>query len=380
MAGALVTTNILATTVSMGLNALRQRLVLAILANREYEQEITAAKRNATVSISIPSAITARTVAPDVIPPAVPAVTPTSIPLTLTEWKEGPFAMDDKGLQQVDRGILPMQATEGVKAVANGIELFLWSLYVKSYGYAGVAGVTPFATDLSAYLDGRKVGNRQLMDIEPRYMILDVDAEANALGLRAFQDASFGGGTDVIINGQIGRKLGALWAMSQLVPSHTAGTAAGATTNNAGYALGIKTVTLAAAGTGTLVIGDVIDFGVAGQTYTVTAGDADVSNGGTVSFEPGLQTAIPASNTAITKRATHVLNSLIHRDAIGFAMAPLLDSIQLPGSLQAVAIDEVSGLSLRLEVTRQHKQNQWSYDALYGGAVPRPEFWVRIAG
>jgi len=386
MAGALVTTNILSTIVAMGLATLRENLALVYIANRDYEGFITAAKRFATVNVSVPAAVATRTVAPDVVPPAVTAVTPTSIPVTLTEWKEAPFAMDDKGLMQVDRGILPMQASEAIKSLANGIEDFLWSLYPKSYGYSGVAGVTPFASDTGAYLDARKVGNKQLMAMDPRYMVLDVDAEANALGLRAFQDASFRGDTDGIINGMIGRKLGANWLMSQRVPTHTTGAAGTYLVNNgAGYAIGIKTVTVDGGALGAYVAGDIIQFtgigGVTGhsQTYTVVSsvGGATVTS---ITFEPGLVVAI-VDNELINKKGSHVLNSLIHRDAIAFAMAPLLDAVIVPGaSNQAVAIDDVSGLALRLEVTRQHRQVQWSFDALYGATVVRPNAWVRLAG
>lgn len=390
MAGAIVTTNILSTIVAMGLNTLREQVALVKIANRDYEQEITAAKRFATVNVAVPAAVATRTVAPDVVPPAVTAVTPTSIPVTLDTWKEAPFAMDDKGLSQVDRGILPMQAREAVKALANGIEDFLWALYPKSYGYSGVAGTTPFATDLSAFLDGRKVANNQLMDMDPRYMVINTDAEANALGLRAFQDASFRGDTDGIINGQIGRKLGALWLMSQRVPTSVTGTYAYPGTpyevnNGAGYPIGTKTVTCDGGALGTLVVGDIIQFvgptGTSGhaQTYTVvsTVGVATITS---ITFEPGLVVAV-ADNDDIAKKGAHVLNSLIHRDAIAFAMAPLMDTVQVPGAtLQAVAIDEVSGLSLRLEVSRQHRQVQWSFDGLYGASVVRPNAWVRVAG
>jgi len=381
MAGALVTTNILATTVAMGLSALRQRLALVFIANRDYEQEITAAKRFATVNVAVPAAVATRTVAPDVVPPAVTAVTPTSVPVSLTEWKEAPFAMDDKGMAQVDRNILPMQASEAVKGLANGIEDFLWSKYPASYGYAGVAGTTPFSTDLSEYLAARKVANVQLMDMDPRFMVIDPDAEEKALGVRAFQDASFGGGDGVIIRGQIGNKLGALWLMSQRVPLHTAGTAsAGYLINNgAGYAIGIKTVTVDGGALGTLIAGDIISFAGHTQTYTVVSsvGAGTVTS---ITFEPGLVAAV-VDDEALTKRASHRLNSLIHRDALAFAMAPLLDTVIVPGAtLQSVAIDEESGLSLRLEVSRQHRQVQWSYDALYGGAVVRANAWIRLAG
>ena len=86
MAGALVTQNILGTVVAMGLDTLREQLALVHIANRDYENQITAAKRFATVNVAVPAPVATRAVAPDVVPPAVTAVTPTSIPISLSQW------------------------------------------------------------------------------------------------------------------------------------------------------------------------------------------------------------------------------------------------------------------------------------------------------
>lgn len=381
MAGALVTTNILGTVVAMGLNTLREQLALVHIANRDYEQQITAAKRFATVNVAVPAAVATRAVAPDVIPPAVAAVTPTSIPITLSEWREAPFAMDDKGLSQVDRGILPMQAQEAVKALANYIEDFLWTKTLGIYGWAGTPGVTPFATDLSAYLTARKNANKQLMPMDPRFMIVNEDAEANALGLRAFQDASFRGDTSGIINGQIGKKLGANWIMSNRVPRHTSGTYTTGTTVTGVNAIGVTTIALSGGATGTLIAGDII--GIGDYTYSVVS-SVGAGTPSAVVITPGLFAATAGAEAIVKKSsiaASYAQNLLIHRDCLAFAMAPLLDTVQVPGAtLTSVAVDEVSGLSLRLEVTRQHRQVQWAFDALFGGALVRPSHGVWLAG
>lgn len=382
MAGALVTTNVLATTVAMGLATLRERLALVLIANRNYEQEITAAKKFATVNVAVPASVGTRDVTPDVVPPAVTAVTPTSIPVSLDTWREAPFAMDDKGLSQVDKGILPMQADEAIKALANYIEDNLWTkISAGVYGFAGTGGVTPFATDLSAYLDARKLGNKQLMDIDPRFVVLDTDAEANALGLRAFQDASFGGGDGVILNGQIGRKLGATWLMSQRVPTHTGGTLAGTGTTVTGVnAIGATVIALSGGASGTIVANDIIKFGATSPyTYTVVS-SVGGSTPSSVTIAQGLFAAT-AGAEVVSIKGTFVQNLLIHRDCLTFAMAPLLETVQVPGAtLQVTAIDEVSGLSLRLEVSRQYRQYQWAFDALWGGKVIRGGSGVYLAG
>jgi len=382
MAGALVTTNILGTTVAMGLATLRERVQLVHIANRDYERAITGQTRNATVNVAVPAAVATRAVTPDVVPPAVTAVTPTMVPVTLDTWREAPFAMDDKGLSQVDRGILPMQANEAIKGLANFIEDFLWTkVTAKAYGFAGTAGTTPFATDLSAYLDARKLGNRQLMDMEPRYVVLDTDSEANALGLRAFQDASFGGGTDVILNGQIGRKLGATWLMSQRVPTHVGGTYTTGTTVTGVNAIGATVIALSGGATGTMIAGDIIGIGAFTYNVVSSVGGATPSS---VTITPGLFAATAGAEAIVGRKSganSFVQNLLIHRDAIAFAMAPLMDTVQVPGAtLQAVAIDEISGLSLRLEVSRQYKQVQWAFDALFGASVVRDNALVYIGG
>tara|TARA_R110000824_G_scaffold263717_2_gene452518 strand:- start:3344 stop:4477 length:1134 start_codon:yes stop_codon:yes gene_type:complete len=377
MAGALVTTNILNTMAAMGLASLREKIVMPRIVNRDYEESITGAKRNATVNVTIPAAVTARTVAPDVVPPAVTAVTPTVKAITLDQWYEAPFAMDDKGLAQVQQGIVPMQIGEAVKAIANNIDNYLWGLTHGAYGfygYAGTAGTTPLATTTADFLSASKVASDQLMDDEPRFMLIDTALEANARGLRAFADASYSGGTETIIKGTIGEKLGANWVRTQNVPTHSNTGAGTVLVNDASVSVGDTTLTWDGGGTAPAA-GDI--FTVAGdtQTYCVVSSTATV-----ITMNPAAKVAW-ADNAAVTFKADHVVNVLMHRDAIAFAMAPLIDTVQMPGaSFQGVAIDENSGLSLRVEVTRQHRQWQWSYDALYGASVIRQELGVRLAG
>ena len=377
MAGTMVTTNILQTVVAMGLDALRQQVVLPKILNREYEQEIVGSRKGATVNVAVPSAITARSVTADVVPPAVTAITPTSVSVTLDQWYEAPFAMDDKAIAQTLKGIIPMQLSEAIKALANNIDDYLWSLFDSAgglYGYTGTAGTTPFASDVSQYLDARAIANNQLMPMNDRFVILDADAEANALALRPFQDASYGGGKGVIIAGDIGYKMGANWLMSQNVPTHTETNSPSYwLVNDASVAVGDTTITIDG-GSGAPVVGDIFVIAGSTQTYTVKSYSTNV-----ITPSPTVQYAY-ADNAALTFKGDYVLNALLHRDVAAFAMAPLVQTQQVPGDMQATAIDEDSGLSLRLEVTRQYKQTMWSIDALWGGAVIRPELGVIIAG
>ena len=89
--------------------------------------------------------------------------------------------------------------------------------------------------------------------------------------------------------------------------THTYGTFANGTTNAAGYAIGSTSITLAAAGTGTLLAGDLINFGNDPTQYRVTAGLADISLGGAITLAaPGIAVGypIPASATPFTSNAS----------------------------------------------------------------------------
>ena len=103
------------------------------------------------------------------------------------------------------------------------------------------------------------------------------------------------------------------------------GTATGATTDATGYALATTTITLASAGAGTIIAGDTITFAGDTTRYKVTTGDADVSNGGTLIFTPGLAVAIAASTTAITVEAITV-------NLLGTTQIPPTAIIDYPGS------------------------------------------------
>ena len=329
MAGTLVTSNVVQTAVAMGLDALREQVVLPKIVNRSYEDKIGPGQRQgSTVNVAVPSAITTRSVTADVVPPAVTAVTPTSVSITLDQWKEAPFAMSDAAISRVQAGLIPMQMSEAVRSLANTIDDFLWSKIDSAsgvYGFTGTSGTTPFASNVSQYLDARAIANNQLMPMDNRYVILDADAEANALQLTAFLDASAAGTKETIVKGDIGYKLGAQWLMSQNVPTHTETNSPSSwLVNDASVAVGDSTITVDG-GSGAPVVGDIFSVAGSTQTYQVTSATSTV-----ITMTPSVKYAY-ADNAALTFVGSYKANLLLHRDLIGFAMAPLMETEQFKG-------------------------------------------------
>ena len=338
---------------AQGLLALRGTCVMPRLVNSDYSN--LAAQQGASIDVPIPSAIKAQAVTPGATSQDTGDISPVSATIKLDRWMEAPFYLTDKDLMEANRGVIPMQASEAVKAIANDVNATLLGLGRKFYGMVGTPGTTPFSTVVDA-TNARKVLNRQLAPVNDRRIVLDPDAEAAALGLSGFADVSKSGDARPIIDGTIGRKYGFDWAMDQQVPTFEASVMTeGALTVNGANEAGAQVVSLAkATNAAGLKEGDILTIAGDAQTYVVTE--------------------------AVTVSGSHVMNLAFHRDAIAFATRPLMDSANGLGNLIQSAVDPVSGLSLRLEVSREHKRTRFSYDILYGADVVRRELGCRIAG
>lgn len=298
---------------AQGLLALRGTCVMPRLVNSDYSN--LAAQQGASIDVPIPSAIKAQAVTPGATSQDTGDISPVSATIKLDRWMEAPFYLTDKDLMEANRGVIPMQASEAVKAIANDVNATLLGLGRKFYGMVGTPGTTPFSTVVDA-TNARKVLNRQLAPVNDRRIVLDPDAEAAALGLSGFADVSKSGDARPIIDGTIGRKYGFDWAMDQQVPS----------------------------------------------------------------FEASVMTEGALTVNGANEAGAQVVSLAFHRDAIAFSTRPLMDSANGLGNLTQSAVDPVSGLSLRLEVSREHKRTRFSYDILYGADVVRRELDCRIAG
>jgi hypothetical protein len=379
-------TNVIPQLLAQGLMALRQQSIMPRLVNRSYDS--MAARAGSTIDIPIPSAITANAVTPGTTSQAVSDLSPTKATITLDQWYEAAFNLTDEELKNVEENnLMPMQASEAIKSLANNVDTYIMNLASSATNginqHGGVAGTTPFASNLDAYLAARKELNNSAAPMDDRYCVIDADAEAEALSLEAFQNAAWRGDTDGIIRGQIGEKLGATWVVDQNIQSHTNanGTPTGFLANGgSGFAKGLTYID-ADTGSNAPVVGDI--FTVAGDTvpHVVTA----VAAGGDyrLTISPALGAAV-ANNAALTFLASastgFVRNLLFHRDAFAFATRPLEDGMMVGGNNVMAQADPVSGLSLRVEVTREFKQTRVSYDVLYGGALVRPELASLILG
>lgn len=377
MANSNTLTEVIPKLLAQGMMALRQMAVMVRYVNRGYET--IAGEKGSSIDVPIPSAITAQQVSPSNTPPDDAGFVPTKTSIQLDQWWEAPFFLSDKDMLEAMNGTIPMQASEAVKAIANKIDaLIIAKAEATFFNFAGTPGVTPFANDLSEFLQADQQLNDSLAPPDNRYVALSSKAKANAMGLRAFQDASFRGDTQGIIKGEIGEKMGAWWFMDQNLTRHTSGTWTNAGTTTGTNAAGQTTVNLTG-GTGSILAGDKIYFGTnLDEQYVVASATGTAPTTAIVTTQP-LATA-HSSGEVVYVQASHRQNFLFHRDALAFASRPFSGADPLGIGIYQSAVDPVSGLALRLEVSRQHKRTRFSYDILCGIGAPRPQFGAVIAG
>lgn len=381
MANTNTLTAVLDRILAQGLRVLRENCVMPRLVNSGYSA--LAGGKGSTIEISVAGSVSAQAVSPSNTPPDTAGVTPTTVVMNLDKWYDAGFFMSDKDRMDIRDGVLPAQAEACVKALANQVNADLLALYKPVYGYAGVAGTTPFATGLDAASASRKVLAQQLAPLADRRAVIDPNAESNLILVPAVMNANQRGDDQGIKEGRISRILGYDWFTDQAVPSHTKGAAGTPLVDlGAGYAIGVTTVHMDGLTTKPSV-GDIFTFAGHSQTYAVISATDLAGTDSDIVIQPPLAAAV-VDDEAVTFKATHVVNLVFQKDAFAFANRPFDGGGILPGT-QSVGqfsymTDPVSGLSLRVEVTREHKRDKLAFDILYGVKCIRPELACRIAG
>ena len=207
--------------IARGLEVLRENAIMPRLVNSTYTG--TAASRGDTITVPVSADITAGAVSPSNTLAAGSDSTLTSKTISLNQWYKAGFFLTDQQITQIDvDNFNTLQGDEAVRSLANNVDDYILGLYKGVYSNTGTAGTTPFASNLNDWTTGARVKlNTNKAPLEDRFVVLDADAEGNAINQRALQDASWRGDADGIRFGDIGYALGANWHIDQNVPTFT---------------------------------------------------------------------------------------------------------------------------------------------------------------
>jgi hypothetical protein len=290
---------------------------------------------------------------------------------------------EQQGLSGLYNTLLQAQFAQAMRTLANEVEADLAALYAKASRAYGAAGTTPFGT-AGDYSDAAQV-RKILMDngapTSDLQLVIDTAAGANIRGKQAQQymigDQSF------LRQGVLFDQHGFMIRESAQIKNHTKGTNNGAAAvNNAGYAAGSTSFTLAAAGTGTIVAGDVVTFAGDANKYVVTTGDTDVSDGGTLVIgAPGIRVAMSAANKVITTGNSYTANLAFSKSAIH----ALIRQPAMPEGGDAAAdvtsvTDPVSGITFQVAMYRQRRRVAYEVGLAWGVKLVKPEHTAILLG
>lgn len=306
--------------------------------------------------------------------------------ITITKSKAVPFSWSGEEQRGLNAGpgylsVRANQIAQAMRTLVNAVEADLTSLHSTFSRAAGTAGTTPFASNTAGLVAARKILVDNGAPLSDASLVIDSTAGGN---LRTLMNTNSNRVADAPVTEQ-----GIIQRVSDLniresgqIVTSTAGTASSATTDNAGYAIGATTITLASAGTGTLVAGDVVTFAGDTNQYVITSGDTDVSNGGTITIAaPGLRKAMSAATKAITVVAAAARNMAFARSAI--VLATRLPERPEEGDL-AIDVMEItdprSGLTFEVSIYAAYRKVRYEIALAWGYKNIKPEHTALLLG
>lgn len=351
-------------------------MIPAVTLDATYER----AAVGQTVKSPVTPIAAATDITPAVTPPNDGDQTIGSVDMTITKSRRVPIRWNGEEKRGLDNNgasynvILRDQFAQAMRTLTNEIESDLCGLYTRASRAYGTPGTALFNTNLADTAQVLKILKDNGAPNSDHELVLDTMAGAQMRTLLQLTKANEANDDSLLRRGVLLDVHGFRIRESGQTKTHVAGTGASATTNAAGYAVGTTAITLASAGTGTILAGDVITFAGDTNKYVVAIGDADVSNGGSITLaEPGLRKAIPASATAITVTATASRCMAFHRGAIALATrAPALPQQGDSAVDRMTVTDPTSGLSFEVAMYAQYRQMQYEVSIAWGQQVVAP--------
>lgn len=341
-----------------------------------------------TVRSFVAPASVATDITPGVTPPNDGDQTIGNLPFTITKARRVPVRWageESRGLNNGGPGrnaIMVNQFAQAFRTLCNEMEADVATLHIGASRAYGTAGTTPFGTDLSELANVRKILDDNGAPAGDRHVVLNTTAGAKMRTLSQLTKTNEAGSDTLLRQGLLMDIFSLGLRESAQVLTSVAGTAAGATTNAAGYAIGATVLTLASAGTGTLIAGDVVTFAGDTNKYVIASGDTDVSNGGTFTLAlPGLLVAMSAATKAITVVAAAARNCFFSRNAIHLATrAPALPEEGDMAADRVTLTDAWSGLAFEIAMYKQYRQVQYETSIAWGKAVMKAEHMGILLG
>ena len=247
----------------------------------------------------------------------------------------------------------------------------------------GTAGTAAFGSTLDLLATARQ----QLVDAgAPQFdgelqCVMNTAAGVNVRTNAAMFNANQSGSVEVREQGILINAHGINLRETGQAASHTAGTMTGHDPDGA-LSAGDTSFAFAGSDSGTLLEGDVIQFGGAGKKYIVANGTTGSGAAtGTIQLNgSGIIDAVSAG-AEITMAANYTANSVFHRNAIELAMrAPAVPSVGDAADDSLIVQDPHSGMVFEVRIYKGYRRTLLEVGAVWGVKVWKPDFVTTILG
>ena len=330
-------------------------------------------------------AVSAENITPGQLPPDDGDQSIGNVPVVITQSRAVPFRWTGEEQRGVNTGagyrnIRQDQMKQAMRTLCNEIEAYVAGTFVSASRATGTAGTTPFASDLGAAADARRILDDNGAPPSERAFIINTVAGAQMRKLTQLTKANEAGTVEFREQGTLLDVFGFRFRESAGVQRHTPGTGASYVTNGA-TAQGATSVAVQT-GTGTILAGDVLTFAAdADGTHKYVVGGA-LTAGSLTLNNPGIVTAggIPSGN-AVTVAGAYTANMAFSRNAI--VLATRLPAVPEEGDMADDAVqiqDPRSGLAFEVRMYRQYRRVRYEIGIAYGWAMVKSEHCALVLG
>jgi hypothetical protein len=359
----------------------RERLGFIGAVQRNSSAEMAALDETIRVPIA-PAVTTAGDNTPALEIPDTGASTISYVDMTISRSKHVPVPIsgeEAKGLRNAGtfEDVMKQRFQEAFRYLDNYIEADLASTYKFASRAVGTAGTTPFNTagTVSDFANVMQILDDNGCPPDGMNLVLNNAAWANLRGKQSnFFKVNEAGSDEMLRDGAMAKAFGFKLFQSAQVARHTIGTLAGSPTlTSADHAVGATNLATAAAGTGTIVEGDMLN--AAGENngiwYGVRTGVADLSQASTALTlnAPGLRIAQTTNTSALTLAAAYRANLAFHPSAIQLITRPPAMGDDKAISRELI-YDDVSGITYEVAeypgfgVNVFHVRLAWGWKAI----------------
>lgn len=306
--------------------------------------------------------------------------TAAAVGVTITAAKKVDWALTGEQQQSLmnadsDKEWVRQMIAQGMRALRNAAEVDAVTAIKQGASRAfGTAGTTPFASDLSALTNARKILQDNGAPLADLQFVGDTSAGLNLRNLGIIQQAYQAGSEEERRSGALLRQFGFQIRESAGITTHTKGTGASYVTSGS-TAVGVRDVALVT-GTGTVLAGDVVTFAAdSTNKYVVNTG---VAAPGTITLgRPGAKVTIATAN-ALTVGNNYVPNLAFERSAVvGIMRPPVMPENP---TITRTLISDQFGMTYLLIQIAQYGQVSWELHLAWGFKVVQGEHVAIVLG